>query len=77
MMLFAILLATLSVVTAAQSSQQQPLRNGQTPHFLKVPITLGVMSRCPDALACEAVFTNVLKRVDHDKVDIDLTFVAR
>ncbi|PWZ00361.1 hypothetical protein BCV70DRAFT_199649 [Testicularia cyperi] len=30
----------------------------------RVNVTLGVMSRCPDALACEAVFDKVLDRVN-------------
>lgn len=43
----------------------------------RVPITLGVMSRCPDALTCEAVFDDVLRRVGYEKVDLALTFIAR
>ncbi|KAG6817399.1 hypothetical protein H0H87_009043 [Tephrocybe sp. NHM501043] len=43
---------------------------------VKVPIQLGVMSRCPDALLCEDVFNNVLKRVA-DRVDISLVYVAK
>ena len=42
----------------------------------KVPVILGVMSRCPDAVLCEAVFDQVLKKVG-DKVDLSLTFVAQ
>ncbi|OBZ70377.1 hypothetical protein A0H81_09882 [Grifola frondosa] len=42
----------------------------------KVPVTLGVMSRCPDALLCESVFDYVLKRVA-DKVDMSLTFIGK
>ncbi|KAH9844184.1 uncharacterized protein C8Q71DRAFT_731675 [Rhodofomes roseus] len=41
----------------------------------KVPVILGVMSRCPDAVLCESVFDQVLKRVAN-KVDLSLTFVA-
>ncbi|EUC66448.1 gamma interferon inducible lysosomal thiol reductase GILT protein, putative [Rhizoctonia solani AG-3 Rhs1AP] len=41
----------------------------------KVPITLGVMSRCPDALMCEEVFNNVVNRVS-DKIDIGLAFIG-
>ncbi|KAI0736196.1 hypothetical protein C8Q72DRAFT_768944 [Fomitopsis betulina] len=49
----------------------------QTPYSspTKVPVMLGVMSRCPDAVLCEAVFDQVLKKVGH-KVDLSLTFVA-
>lgn len=42
----------------------------------KVPVVLGVMSACPDALACEAVFDRVLKQVGR-RVDLGLTFVAK
>lgn len=50
----------------------------QTPYSspTKVPVMLGVMSRCPDAVLCEAVFDQVLKKVGH-KVDLSLTFVAQ
>ena len=43
---------------------------------VKVPVVLGVMSRCPDAMLCEAVFNRVLERVG-SKVNISLTFVAK
>lgn len=42
---------------------------------IKVPVTLGVMSRCPDALLCESVFDHVLRKVA-DKVDLSLTFIG-
>jgi len=42
---------------------------------IKVPVVLGVMSRCPDAILCESVFDRVLQRVG-DKVDISLSFIA-
>jgi len=49
----------------------------QTPfHDVKVPIQLGVMSRCPDALLCEAVFDQVLNKV-RPKVDMSLVFIAK
>jgi hypothetical protein len=43
---------------------------------VKVPVQLGVMSRCPDALICESVFNEVLKTVG-EKVNISLVYVAR
>ncbi|OAX43504.1 hypothetical protein K503DRAFT_708487 [Rhizopogon vinicolor AM-OR11-026] len=43
---------------------------------VKVPVVLGVMSRCPDAILCESVFNRVLQRAG-DKVDISLSFIAR
>lgn len=42
----------------------------------KVPVVLGVMSRCPDAILCESVFNRVLQRVGN-KVDISLSFIAK
>jgi len=43
---------------------------------IRVPVELGVMSRCPDALACEAVFDQVLKEVGREKMDVTLVYVA-
>ena len=43
---------------------------------VKVPVQLGVMSRCPDALLCESVFNDVLKEVA-DKVDLSLVYIAK
>ena len=43
---------------------------------VKVPVVLGVMSRCPDAQLCESVFEQVLRKVDK-KVDISLTFIGK
>ena len=43
---------------------------------VRVPVTLGVMSRCPDALLCEAVFDQVLNKV-MDMVDLQLTYVGQ
>lgn len=42
----------------------------------KVPVELGVMSRCPDALVCEDVFNQVVQRVG-DKVDLSLVYIAK
>ena len=44
--------------------------------YVKVPLTLGVMSRCPDAIRCESVIDDVLKQVA-SKVDISLSFIGR
>ena len=48
----------------------------QTVPDTKVPVQLGVMSRCPDALLCESVFNEVLNRVV-DKVDLSLIYIAK
>ena len=44
--------------------------------LVKVPVVLGVMSACPDAIFCEAVFDDVLAQVG-DKVDLSLTFIGK
>ena len=52
----------------------QPIFNAY--HDIKVPVELGVMSRCPDALLCEFVFDQVLHQVAN-KVDLALRYVAK
>lgn len=55
---------------------QQPFI-APTSAVTKVPVQLGVMSQCPDAiLACEPVFVDVLKEV-RDIVDFSLTYIAK
>lgn len=41
-----------------------------------VPVVLGVMSRCPDAILCEGVFDKVLSSVGN-KVDISLVYIGK
>jgi hypothetical protein len=43
---------------------------------IKVPVQLGVMSRCPDALLCESVFDRVVPNVTR-KIDLSLAYVAK
>ncbi|GAW05298.1 coiled-coil domain-containing protein 58 [Lentinula edodes] len=43
---------------------------------IKVPVTLGVMSRCPDALLCENSMDAVLKKVG-EKIDLKLVYIAK
>jgi hypothetical protein len=43
---------------------------------LKVPVVLGVMSQCPDAILCEKVFDTVLELAG-DKTDISLSFIGK
>ncbi|KAF5388307.1 hypothetical protein D9615_000404 [Tricholomella constricta] len=43
---------------------------------VKVPVQLGVMSRCPDALLCENVFNEVLRKVSN-KIQLSLVYVAK
>lgn len=53
----------------------QTLDQGYVTQDLKVPVVLGVMSACPDAIVCESVFDRVLQQVG-DKVDLSLTFLG-
>lgn len=48
----------------------------QTELDVKVPVILGVMSRCPDALLCESVFSDVVKQTSN-KINLSLTFIGR
>ncbi|KAF8076375.1 hypothetical protein FPV67DRAFT_1405948 [Lyophyllum atratum] len=43
---------------------------------VKVPVQLGVMSRCPDALLCESVFNDVVQKAS-DKMNLSLVYVAK
>ena len=61
---------------ALQGPDAQMPMAGEPPADTKVPVLLGVMSACPDALMCESVFDHVLQRVG-DKVDLSLTFIGK
>ncbi|KAJ7180075.1 hypothetical protein C8R43DRAFT_971527 [Mycena crocata] len=68
------------VAVAAVVSHQQVLYQDSTQvtlqaNAVRVPTALGVMSRCPDALLCETVFDQVLKKVG-DRMDLSLIYVA-
>jgi hypothetical protein len=41
----------------------------------RVPVTLGVMSRCPDALFCESVFDDVRRR-EAEKINLSFAYLA-
>lgn len=76
------MLAALALLSLSASTQAvvHPLIVQDTSQIIfsedvKVPVVLGVMSRCPDAILCEAVWDRVLQRVG-DKVDISLSFIA-
>ncbi|KZT24512.1 hypothetical protein NEOLEDRAFT_1067325 [Neolentinus lepideus HHB14362 ss-1] len=43
---------------------------------VKVPVVLGVMSKCPDAIMCESVFDRVVSTVS-DRIDFSLSYVAQ
>ncbi|TDL29882.1 hypothetical protein BD410DRAFT_45349 [Rickenella mellea] len=55
--------------------QHSPIAGFSQQRHVKVPVLLGVMSRCPDALICESVFDKVLSQVG-DKVDLSLSFIG-
>ena len=80
--MFAIIILVCVAITSAAftidngQDYQRPLRMPYKKQDIKVPVVLGVMSRCPDALLCESVFEQVLRRVN-DKVDISLTFIGK
>ncbi|KAI0701807.1 hypothetical protein BC835DRAFT_1404460 [Cytidiella melzeri] len=59
--------------------QVKPDSSSSPDHYatpvVKVPVVLGVMSQCPDAIVCESVFDETLQQVG-DKVDLSLTFIG-
>lgn len=62
----------LATVFATRQVAQQ---SWSTADALRVPVMLGVMSRCPDALLCETLFDKVIPRVA-EKIDLSLAYVA-
>ncbi|THV08583.1 hypothetical protein K435DRAFT_814965 [Dendrothele bispora CBS 962.96] len=74
--LFSLLSACATVFGSALNfgnPSQQPLASNDD---LKVPVVLGVMSRCPDAILCENLFDQVLKKVS-GKVEMELEYIAK
>jgi hypothetical protein len=59
--------------TDAQEALSGPLTDA---HHHRVPVMLGVMSRCPDALLCETLFDNVIPKVA-PKIDLSLAYLAK
>lgn len=66
-------LVALFALCSRSLADQTPLR--YTAEDIKVPVVLGVMSQCPDAILCESVFDKVLQKVG-DKIDLSLTFLG-
>jgi hypothetical protein len=56
--------------------QDSSPRQSPTHQDVKVPVQLGVMSRCPDALLCESVFNRVMEKVA-EKIELSLTYIAK
>ncbi|KAF8592171.1 hypothetical protein K439DRAFT_1610579 [Ramaria rubella] len=69
------LLSLILLVVASAFGLAHP--PAQSPFVLtnRVPILLGVMSRCPDALLCESVFDGALKQT-WGIVDVALSFIG-
>lgn len=60
---------------AAYDADQLPITESTVKH--RVPVTLGVMSKCPDARVCESVFDDVIKTVGHGMIDIRFSFIGK
>lgn len=57
---------------------QQIINSSPSVDDVKVPVQLGVMSKCPDALLCESVFDEVVRQHGvWDKVDLELVYIAK
>ncbi|KAF8505830.1 hypothetical protein F5888DRAFT_1791801 [Russula emetica] len=75
MMLSKSVVTTLSLCLVAVYSSARPVQHSWSSNLLRVPVTLGVMSRCPDALLCETLFDSVIPRVT-EKIELSLAYVA-
>lgn len=75
MMLSNGVVTTLSLCAVAVCASARPVQHSWSSNTLRVPVTLGVMSRCPDALLCETLFDNVIPRVA-EKINLSLAYVA-
>ena len=77
---FAALLKLYNLLVSISTNTSVDIRSpiglkGQKYDDVKVPVILGVMSRCPDALLCESVFDTVLEKVE-GKVNLTLSFLG-
>ncbi|KAF8631956.1 hypothetical protein AX15_002117 [Amanita polypyramis BW_CC] len=75
---YLVFLSEIALVTASIvpqfTVQDSTLHTLDSP--VKVPVELGVMSRCPDAALCENLFDRVLQKVS-DKMELSLRYVAK
>jgi hypothetical protein len=55
----------------------QPKLESDSNREVQVPVTLAVMSACPDAILCESIFDQVIGRLGYLKVAISLTYIGR
>jgi len=67
--------AILSLCLVAVYAKARPVQQSWASNSFRVPVILGVMSQCPDALLCETLFDNVIPRVT-EKIDLSLAYVA-
>jgi hypothetical protein len=70
-------LIPIGSVSGDTVAQQHPLNASPDLARVPVPVILGVMSNCPDARYCEDVFNDVLHKVGHEIVDIQLSFIGK
>ncbi|KDQ64492.1 hypothetical protein JAAARDRAFT_145274 [Jaapia argillacea MUCL 33604] len=71
-----LLMVAASLAQAAHSPPLVVQEPFSTISDVKVPVVLGVMSRCPDALMCESVFDRVVHRVA-DKINLTMTYLGK
>lgn len=64
-----------ATMVAARSGSQQPFDVQVAAPIKRVDVTIGVMSRCPDALFFENAFARTLERVNQ-KIDLSLEYIA-
>src|SRR6267154_5680526 len=75
MMIAESVVTTLILCLVAVYASARPVQHSWSSNSLRVPVTLGVMSRCPDALLCETLFDSVIPRVA-EKIELSLAYVA-
>jgi hypothetical protein len=75
-----LLLSSFTIASPANHVVQTPFSTSHVADLdvTRVPVVLGVMSRCPDALLCEGVFNDVVESPGiWDKIDLSLSFIGR
>jgi hypothetical protein len=75
--LFTAVLVALSALKAVSAFDADPSQYSIAYAATPVPVTLGVMSKCPDARVCESIFDDVLKTVGHNMIDIRFSFIGK
>ena len=70
-----IALSALALYLATVFATPRVAQQSWSTDALRVPVMLGVMSQCPDALLCETLFDKVIPRVA-GKIDLSFAYVA-